>query len=113
MAWSEPLVYLRRMRRAMEIESLFLGIDTLEPQSRRSPSRQERGKHTAHIDLDGRRAQSTATRGVRRASGLAMLENPIVPEGGSVAALELPGFGMRVKEEVWEHPRVVRRVSEV
>jgi galactonate dehydratase len=43
---------------------------------------------------------------------LAMLEDPIVPEGGSVAAPELPGFGMQVKEEIWEHPRVVRRVSE-
>ena len=43
---------------------------------------------------------------------LDMLENPIVPEGGSVAVPELPGFGMQVKPEVWEHPRVVRRVSE-
>jgi len=44
---------------------------------------------------------------------LAMLENPIVPEGGMVVAPELPGFGMQVKEEIWEHPLVVRRVSEV
>jgi len=36
-----------------------------------------------------------------------MLENPIVPKGGTVAVPELPGFGMVVKEEVWRHPAAV------
>ena len=44
---------------------------------------------------------------------LAMLENPIVPSGGTVAAPDLPGFGMLVKPEVWEHPAAVRRVSQL
>ncbi|MCP5118043.1 MAG: mandelate racemase/muconate lactonizing enzyme family protein, partial [bacterium] len=42
----------------------------------------------------------------------AMLENPIAPRDGSIAAPELPGFGMQVKPEVWNHPKVVKRVSE-
>ncbi len=42
----------------------------------------------------------------------AMLENPIIPRDGSIAAPELPGFGMQVKPEVWNHPKVVKRVSE-
>ncbi len=42
----------------------------------------------------------------------AMLENPIVPRDGSIAAPELPGFGIQVKPEVWNHPKVVKRVSE-
>jgi L-alanine-DL-glutamate epimerase-like enolase superfamily enzyme len=41
-----------------------------------------------------------------------MLENPIVPSGGMITVPELPGFGMQVKPEVWEHPKVHRRVSE-
>lgn len=36
-----------------------------------------------------------------------MLENPIVPQGGTVAAPELPGFGMQVKPEVWKHPSAI------
>ena len=40
-----------------------------------------------------------------------MLENPLIPSRGSVAAPELPGFGMRIKPEVWNHPSVVRRAS--
>lgn len=36
-----------------------------------------------------------------------MLENPIVPEQGTVAAPELPGFGMEVRPEVWSHPAAV------
>jgi len=40
-----------------------------------------------------------------------MLEAPIVPVDGSVAAPDLPGFGMRVKPEVWKHPRAVVRTS--
>ncbi len=42
----------------------------------------------------------------------AMLDNPIIPKGGAVNAPELPGFGMQVKPEVWQHPRVVRRITE-
>jgi L-alanine-DL-glutamate epimerase-like enolase superfamily enzyme len=41
----------------------------------------------------------------------AMLENPIVPKGGCVEAPELPGFGMRIKPEVWEHPAAVRQTT--
>jgi galactonate dehydratase len=40
-----------------------------------------------------------------------MLENPIVPVDGTVAAPDLPGFGMRVKPEIWEHPRAVVQTS--
>jgi galactonate dehydratase len=41
----------------------------------------------------------------------AMLVDPIVPVDGTVAAPELPGFGMRVKPEVWEHPKAVVRTT--
>ncbi len=41
----------------------------------------------------------------------AMLENPIVPVDGTVSAPELPGFGMRVKPEVWEHPKAIVRTT--
>lgn len=40
-----------------------------------------------------------------------MLEDPIVPKDGTVAAPDLPGFGMRIKREAWEHPAAVRRVT--
>jgi hypothetical protein len=40
-----------------------------------------------------------------------MLENPILPVDGTVAAPDLPGFGMRVKPEVWEHPKAIVRTS--
>lgn len=40
---------------------------------------------------------------------LKMLENPIVPKDGHVQAPELPGFGMRIKPEAWNHPAAVRR----
>lgn len=40
-----------------------------------------------------------------------MLENPLKPSGGTIAAPDLPGFGMRIKDEVWNHPAAVRRVS--
>ncbi len=43
----------------------------------------------------------------------AMLENPIVPHNGSVTAPELPGFGMRIKPEVWSHPAAVKQTSEL
>ena len=42
-----------------------------------------------------------------------MLENPIVPVDGHVSAPDLPGFGMRVKPEVWNHPKAVVRTSRV
>jgi galactonate dehydratase len=41
----------------------------------------------------------------------AMLVDPIMPVDGTVAAPELPGFGMRVKPEVWEHPKAVVRTT--
>ncbi len=40
-----------------------------------------------------------------------MLENPIVPREGSVEVPELPGFGMRIKPEAWNHPAAIRRVT--
>jgi galactonate dehydratase len=42
----------------------------------------------------------------------AMLENPLLPQDGTIAAPDLPGFGMVVKPDVWDHPKIVRRVSE-
>lgn len=41
----------------------------------------------------------------------AMLEDPIVPGDGTVAAPDLPGFGMRVKPEVWQHPKAIVQTS--
>ena len=41
-----------------------------------------------------------------------MIENPIIPGDGTIAAPELPGFGMQVKPEVWNHPAVIKQVSE-
>lgn len=41
----------------------------------------------------------------------AMLEDPIVPLDGTVAAPDLPGFGLRVKPEVWSHPKAIVRTS--
>lgn len=38
-----------------------------------------------------------------------MLENPLVPKNGTVSAPELPGFGMQIKPEVWNHPAAVRQ----
>jgi len=40
-----------------------------------------------------------------------MLEAPLRPVNGSVAAPEEPGFGMRIKPEVWRHPNAVVRAS--
>jgi L-alanine-DL-glutamate epimerase-like enolase superfamily enzyme len=42
-----------------------------------------------------------------------MLENSVVPKDGSVAAPELPGFGMQIKKEVWEHPAAVVQTSKL
>ncbi len=33
-----------------------------------------------------------------------LLENPIVPEQGTLPAPELPGFGMQRRPDVWSHP---------
>jgi L-alanine-DL-glutamate epimerase-like enolase superfamily enzyme len=33
-----------------------------------------------------------------------MLENPLMPAGGRSAAPDLPGFGLRIKPEIWSHP---------
>ena len=41
----------------------------------------------------------------------AMLDNPIVPKNGAVEAPDLPGFGMRVKPEAWDHPAAVRQTT--
>ncbi len=38
-----------------------------------------------------------------------MLESPIVPSDGTITAPDLPGFGMRIKPEAWNHPAAVRR----
>jgi L-alanine-DL-glutamate epimerase-like enolase superfamily enzyme len=43
----------------------------------------------------------------------AMLENPLVPKGGSIEAPEEPGFGMRIKPEVWRHPAAMVRTTKV
>jgi galactonate dehydratase len=40
-----------------------------------------------------------------------MLENPLMPANGSIAAPDLPGFGMRIKKEAWEHPKAIPRSS--
>jgi L-alanine-DL-glutamate epimerase-like enolase superfamily enzyme len=42
-----------------------------------------------------------------------ILENPIQPQDGSVAAPELPGFGLRIKDEVWKHPAASVRTTEL
>jgi len=42
-----------------------------------------------------------------------MLENPLVPKDGAVEAPDLPGFGMRIKPEAWNHPKAVRRSSQL
>ena len=41
-----------------------------------------------------------------------MLENPLMPKDGHIEAPDLPGFGMQIKPEAWNHPRAIRRVSQ-
>ncbi len=41
----------------------------------------------------------------------AMLENPLLPAAGCISAPDLPGFGMRIKREAWEHPKAIRRIT--
>lgn len=40
-----------------------------------------------------------------------MLENPLKPSAGCVSAPDLPGFGMRIRREAWEHPKAIRRIT--
>jgi galactonate dehydratase len=42
----------------------------------------------------------------------AMLENPVIPRQGAAEVPELPGFGMRIKDEVWRHPAAVTQTTE-
>jgi L-alanine-DL-glutamate epimerase-like enolase superfamily enzyme len=41
-----------------------------------------------------------------------MLVDPLAPREGAITAPELPGFGMQIKPEVWDHPKAVKRVTE-
>ena len=40
-----------------------------------------------------------------------MLENPVIPKDGTVSAPDLPGFGMLIKPEVWNHSAATRQIS--
>ena len=40
-----------------------------------------------------------------------MLENPIAPKDGYISMNDEPGFGMRIKPEVWNHPASVHQVT--
>ncbi len=40
-----------------------------------------------------------------------MLENPVSPKEGCIQAPEEPGFGMKIKNEAWNHPAAVRQTS--
>lgn len=42
-----------------------------------------------------------------------MLANPIVPDQGFITAPELPGLGMEVKPEIWEHPAAIVHSSTI
>jgi galactonate dehydratase len=42
-----------------------------------------------------------------------MLENPMVPKNGFIEAPELPGFGMQIKPEVWNHPAAIIQTSKL
>jgi L-alanine-DL-glutamate epimerase-like enolase superfamily enzyme len=42
-----------------------------------------------------------------------MLDNPLLPQAGCISAPELPGFGMRIRREAWEHPKAIRRITRV
>jgi galactonate dehydratase len=42
----------------------------------------------------------------------AMLENPLVPADGTIEAPELPGFGMRIKPEIWKHPKAITKTTQ-
>ena len=40
-----------------------------------------------------------------------MLENPIAPEDGHITMPEDPGFGMKIKPEIWNHPKSIHQVT--
>ncbi|MBL8212652.1 MAG: mandelate racemase/muconate lactonizing enzyme family protein [Bryobacterales bacterium] len=40
-----------------------------------------------------------------------MLEEPLVPKDGAITAPDLPGFGMRIKPEIWSHPAAQLRTT--
>ena len=40
-----------------------------------------------------------------------MLENPIAPEDGHITLPEDPGFGMKIKPEIWNHPKSIHQVT--
>ena len=40
-----------------------------------------------------------------------MLENPIAPHDGHIRITDDPGFGMKIKPEVWNHPKSVHQVT--
>ena len=40
-----------------------------------------------------------------------MLENPIAPKDGFITMPEEPGFGMKIKPEVWNHPASVHQMT--
>ncbi|HYM10364.1 MAG TPA: mandelate racemase/muconate lactonizing enzyme family protein [Bryobacterales bacterium] len=42
-----------------------------------------------------------------------MLIDPIAPKDGYIEVPELPGFGMEIKPEVWEHPAAVRQTTKL
>ena len=42
-----------------------------------------------------------------------MLENPMVPKNGAVQVPELPGFGMQIKPELWNHPAAVTQTTKI
>jgi galactonate dehydratase len=42
-----------------------------------------------------------------------ILENPWRPVDGHITPTDDPGFGMRIKPDVWNHPAAVRRVTEL
>jgi|CZKZ01.1.fsa_nt_gi L-alanine-DL-glutamate epimerase-like enolase superfamily enzyme len=40
-----------------------------------------------------------------------MLEDPIAPKDGHISMTEGPGFGMKIKPEVWNHPKSIHQVT--
>lgn len=41
-----------------------------------------------------------------------MLESPLTPVDGTITAPDLPGFGMRIKPEAWNHPAAIKRSTQ-
>jgi hypothetical protein len=40
-----------------------------------------------------------------------MLEDPISPKDGHITMTEDAGFGMKIKPEVWNHPKSIHQVT--